>query len=399
MKGRMNMRKLIVLSLVYKETDALLKISKNVLQPAANTFQRSMLRGIKNNAEFDLTLINCVPVGSWPLNNKKIWYGHKEHFFDGIRCIEVPFINLPVIKQISRYINTKRILKTEICKETEVLIYSTYLPYLKAVSNDSRIATTVIVTDIPEYYDLQKTSFIKKIVREVHNKLVYKYLIFVKRFVVLTEAMKVPLHINKRPYIVVEGICDTNIDSITREKEPHQKVVFYSGTLSYKFGIMDLVHSVQAMKSDDVQLWICGTGEAKTEIEKIAKDDNRIKYYGFCSKEKVNELRSKASVLVNPRKNNDEYTKYSFPSKTMEYLMSGIPVVMYKLDGIPSDYNEYIHYVDDTDSNGLMHAIEKVLQIKYEDRIKEGKVAHEYVKNNKSENVQAKRIINFINEN
>ena len=38
---------------------------------------------------------------------------------------------------------------------------------------------------------------------------------------------------------------------------------------------------------------------------------------------------------VNPRQNNEEFTKYSFPSKTMEYLASGVPVVAYKLDGIP----------------------------------------------------------------
>lgn len=42
-----------------------------------------------------------------------------------------------------------------------------------------------------------------------------------------------------------------------------------------------------------------------------------------------------ADVLVNPRQNDDEYTKYSFPSKNIEYLMTGNAVMAYMLDGIP----------------------------------------------------------------
>ena len=38
-----------------------------------------------------------------------------------------------------------------------------------------------------------------------------------------------------------------------------------------------------------------------------------------CS-EKANEILQQADVLVNPRQNDDEYTKYSFPSKNIEYL-------------------------------------------------------------------------------
>ena len=52
-----------------------------------------------------------------------------------------------------------------------------------------------------------------------------------------------------------------------------------------------------------------------------------------------------ADVLVNPRPNNEEYTKYSFPSKNIEYLMTGKPVVAYMLDGMPAHYKKFLYEI------------------------------------------------------
>ena len=52
------------------------------------------------------------------------------------------------------------------------------------------------------------------------------------------------------------------------------------------------------------------------------------------------------AVLVNPRPNNEEYTKYSFPSKDIEYLSSGKPTVAFLLDGMPKCYQDFLYVVD-----------------------------------------------------
>ena len=63
---------------------------------------------------------------------------------------------------------------------------------------------------------------------------------------------------------------------------------------------------------------------------------------GQVSLNEARALQKTADVLVNPRLNEGEYTKYSFPSKTMEYLSTGRPVVCYKLDGIPDEYDKHL---------------------------------------------------------
>ena len=45
---------------------------------------------------------------------------------------------------------------------------------------------------------------------------------------------------------------------------------------------------------------------------------------------------------MNPRFTGAEYTLYSFPSKNIEYMVSGTPVITTRLAGIPDDYYPYV---------------------------------------------------------
>ena len=65
-------------------------------------------------------------------------------------------------------------------------------------------------------------------------------------------------------------------------------------------------------------------------VEKIiacSKKDNRIVFKGMVPNKIVVEDQLKATLLVNPRPSIGEFTRYSFPSKNMEYMVSGTPMV------------------------------------------------------------------------
>ena len=107
-------------------------------------------------------------------------------------------------------------------------------------------------------------------------------------------------------------------------------------------------------------------------------------------------MQKNATIIVNPRQNNEEFTKYSFPSKNMEYLSSGVPVIAYKLDGIPDEYDDYILYPEDNSSDGLYKKIKSVLDMSEEERQSVGEKARCFVVENKNKNRQAQRIFEFI---
>ena len=45
----------------------------------------------------------------------------------------------------------------------------------------------------------------------------------------------------------------------------------------------------------------------------------------------------------------------------MEYLLTGRPVIAYKLDGIPDEYDNYFHYVEDDSIDSFTNKIEEIL--------------------------------------
>lgn len=51
-----------------------------------------------------------------------------------------------------------------------------------------------------------------------------------------------------------------------------------------------------------------------------------VRYFGVVANEIVVQEQLEATLLVNLRPTNEEYTKYSFPLKNMEYMVFSTPV-------------------------------------------------------------------------
>lgn len=392
---------MIFLGLLYKTDDeeSILAKSRDGLANQVVKFQYNLINGFIDNKIDKLEIVSALPVGIWKKDYSDLVLSSAEWEYRGTKVREIGCVNIPVIKQIQREINTKKHLKKLLAHDDEVLVYSTYLPYLRAVNKlCSSAKVTLVVTDLPEYYDHRKVSVLRKILRKLNNRQVYKCVESVDRFVLLTEAMKGPLKVGERPYTIVEGVCaeSKGSDAASAKEAPEKKVIFYAGGLHEKFGIKKLLDAFEMMGDPDAQLWLCGVGDAEEYIKMLAEKDSRIKYFGYVSSSMVSELRAQASVLVNPRPNEGEYTKYSFPSKTMEYLASGIPTVMYKLDGIPDEYDRYLKYIKGDTSEDIKAALEAVLEKPWEERAAMGAAGREYVLNNKNAKYQAKKILGLM---
>jgi glycosyltransferase involved in cell wall biosynthesis len=81
----------------------------------------------------------------------------------------------------------------------------------------------------------------------------------------------------------------------------------------------------------------------------------------------------------------------------MEYLASGVPVVAYKLDGIPDEYDPYLNYVPDNSVEALAETIQKIINMSAEDRKEIGRRGQKFVLEEKSAQKQTKRILDLIN--
>lgn len=371
-------------------------LSKLKIKPssAPNILQWNLIHGLEEVLGRNIEIINGLPVGTWP-NYYSDWNLPTRRWMNGTaESHELGCINLPFLKQAMRASKAKRLLKRFLRPGDKVILYGAYMPFLKALRKLPRnIDITAIITDLPEYYDLDQVSSVRAFLRKMQNKLIYKYMERVDSFVLLTEQMAEAVHAGSRPWMLMEGIC--NQSAVSTVSGRTGKAILYSGTLYYQFGIKNLLEAFQKLEDTDAELWICGSGEAEQEIKRLCETDPRIRFFGFLSQQEVAELRSRAAVLVNPRTNEGEYTKYSFPSKTMEYMASGKPVVMYRLDGVPKDYAPYLYYVEDNTPDALKNTLSYVLEHPQE-AAEKGKMAQKFVLEKKNPKTQGQRLVDFL---
>lgn len=402
--------KIVFLSLLYDRDreEEYQKIIKSMLSNCSNTFQYALLDGFyENNILDNVFLINALPVGVYKKDIDKLFFQESDFYYEGkVIGKNIPYINYHIIKQYTRrknaYKELKRFIKDNPNKEIKVILYNVYKPFLKAaikaLKKFKNVEVCPIITDMPGEYGMLPKIWWKRKYLLYSGKQILKYLKNVNKFVFLTEQMKNPLQVSDDKFIIMEGIY-SNIDKNNNNYDiiPHnKKVVLYTGSLNINYGILTLIEAFKLIKKDDIELWICGGSGHEKQVKQIAENDNRIRFFGSVSREVAIKMQRSADLLVNPRPNKGEFVKYSFPSKTMEYLSSAKPTLMYKLAGIPSEYDDYLNYVEGEEIIDMANDMEKILYQNYDFYLEKAKCGREFLLNNKNAKVQTKRILQFL---
>ncbi|MEG2426326.1 MAG: glycosyltransferase [Oscillospiraceae bacterium] len=340
-----------------------------------------------------------------------LWKTKKEKTKTNLSCKHLGFLNIPILKQIglgvSFFFNTLSWVYKNRGKEKYIIMdaaYVTVIPFVLFASNFGNCKTSAIFCDIYEYMarvkdarDNDDVSFIRKIARwnTVRN---YKRL---DSFILLTEQMNSVVNLLNKPFIVIEGLVDIDMQSTENrlsDKEPGN-IIMYAGALREQYGLKNLIEGFINYKNCNASLWIFGAGDYSSSIVEAESVDSRIQFFGSINLDEVIKNEQKASLLINPRSADKEFTKYSFPSKNMEYMVSGTPILTTKLPGMPIEYYDYVYLIDGNSANDITRALEKVFQQTKEQIHQKGLEAREFVLKNKNNVIQAKRIIDLLETN
>lgn len=251
------------------------------------------------------------------------------------------------------------------------------------------IKRVAVVTDIPDMFDTGKLW------KKIRNFVMRRF----DGYIFLTEYMKEFID-EKSPYIVLEGHIDSDIvpspSEASYELSTGKRIIIYAGNIHVKYGIKYFVEGFVEADIPHTELRVYGEGDFRAELEKLAERYPSVKYMGMRDNDEIVAEEQKAALLVNPRPTAPEYTKYSFPSKNMEYMVSGTPTLTTKLPGMPKEYDKYVYLIEDETVEGVARVLKEIFLQPYEMRKRKAEAAREFVLKEKSNVVQAKKIMNFM---
>lgn len=395
----------LMMTLMYPNDlmEEVMENSKDGLQNQINSYQRAFVEGIESNLRADesLSILNALPVGAYPMHYKKIRI--KKGVYDH-RLQEIGCINLPMIKQKGRERRATKALLEWLSKSKDnrtIVLYTIYLPFMQAIFAAKKmypdLKASVIVTDLPNEFGLSsgRTGLAKQLERGIGKQQIALSSSF-DSYVLLTEPMAEALQVQDKRRMVIEGLITTDTTEHMQENrgDEERQSVLYAGTLNKELGIGELLSAFMQMPQYD--LLLCGRGDMAEEIQKTAGAYDNIHYFGFVSQEEALRLQARATLLINPRSPEGVFTRYSFPSKTLEYMRSGKPILCYQLEGIPSDYDDYLYYINQIGTEGIIQAVEETLALPLEDLALRGKLARSYVLSEKNPTVQCRKMVQML---
>lgn len=382
--------------------------SVHYMMDAANALEWNIYNGLITNTHKEIRIVNLLPVGSYPHYYKKAFVQKCEFSTAGCQNhLNVGFCNIKFIRKLSMHLFVYSVLDAYYKNKKDpgvLIVYSAEAVLLQAISMLKKKYPSLIVcniiADLPDMSNLSgNKNYAQRTLERYLAQKSYKSMQSVDCFVLLTEHMAKYMNIHK-PYVVMEGIAtQSHPEAMSKLPKDHTEVnILYSGTLHRRFGVLHLLKAFMLTPGKNYRLIICGVGDAEEEIVDASRQDSRIIFYGQLTREEVLQLQKDADVLVNPRQNFEEFTKYSFPSKNLEYLSAGKPVIAYKLDGIPDEYDEFLHYPADDSVNALSRKIGEICEMDAEVRKKIGDKAREFVRVQKNAAVQTAKIVRLISD-
>ena len=390
-----NMEFLYISSFPDKYFEMMQKISiKSISQPSQK-FNYLLTRGIKLNDE-KITVLNIIDYLAIENKNK----------YNNIKIIKergIDYIFLPVFGYSLKY---RFEIKTKIYDflkdwdnnhKESIIIVDALKPYAHFVYDAAKkigIPIISIITDLPEH--LYFTNSIKNILRRTLKIFEFNHMMeYSNGYIFLTEKMNQRLNKKNKDFLIIEGVTDIEYDLTQDEDDETKCICLYSGALHARYGIKKMVDAFMAEEMENIELNLYGDGDCVEYIKECCMKYSNIKYFGVVDNKTILDKQKKASVLLNPRPIDEKFTEYSFPSKNMEYMSSGTPVLTTKLSGMPEEYLNYVYILDASNVNSIVFCIKSFFAIDYLTRKKKGKEAQKFILETKNNKVQAKKIIDL----
>lgn len=381
--------------------------SHAVMSVAAQKVQLAMVHGLEVAAGHPIDIVSWLPVGYYP------WYGRVcvptrvYSSASGARLCLTSVINLPLVKQVTQLVSVGRDVRQWASRHraSVIVCYAPHTPALLACLAAARqfaCKVVLVLPDLPQFMDggLRRRGMARW-AKAADVKLLSWMMHHVDGVIGLTDEAVTKAQLDHIPHIAIQGIvteqCIGSVPWASEHSAPAYKrpSILYAGGVSEEHGVSLLLDAFKYIIGD-VRLDICGSGPLVGRVQSDARIDRRIRYFCGLPNQAINDLEQESTVLVNPRLSNTDFGRYSFPSKLLEYMMSGRPVISTVLPGIPASYWNHVIPIRDETPEGLAEVLNEVLAQDIQDLTRIGAATRAFAVDNVGSLAQGRRLWDFI---
>ena len=410
MEKNNEIKNILFIGLLYdiRDEEKLISENKKGVGLASNLLQTNFIKSIQKSDKLKINVIGSLPVGNFPFYSEKVYYKSHEYYINNTLVKLVRTLNLPFLKHTVRYYELKIMVKYWL-KENDykgiIIFYDFYKPFLKLTNwiRSKKYAEVKTIGIIPDLIgnlrnETNTYNLFKKIDYRKNNKRL-EDMNKQDGLIGVSSLMRDDIFNNKF-FLEINGIVNDEIkqkkSSISSEIKEKNINYMYAGNLSKQYNVDKMIVEFIEADIEGSLLFICGSGELSMWIKEKSKENRNIKYLGILPKKKVDELSIRIDVMINPRPSTGEYTKYSFPSKNLEYLLQSKPIICFKLPPFKNKFDEVFDYFDESlDKPFLNKFIEYSLKTK-EELLKKGEFNYEFVKSNFGLSSSADKLEKFL---
>ena len=404
---QIKMKVLFVGDVVNKEMEK----ANPVISAAANNFQLGFLSALSTRCQVDV--LTEISRAAWPGSKVLREKHYSADLFEDLKITTIPYINIRFIKgitimiSIARYI--RRFFRGNKGNDCYIISYNGNMPFsvpILALRKVFHYKYICLVVDPPLYQGTTKrTGFFYGLLYKAMARSFHKAALKCDECVVL-NAYYAKKYLHREDFFVLD--CGVSVPEEKNEKtenvdiandffeqySPRKHIVF-TGTLHEHSGILRFIDMFLKLKNEFFDLHIWGKGIFEEDIRRIASETDCVFYHGYLPNDEIRQIQRKADFLLCPNSIEHPINKVAFPSKIQEYMLSGIPVIATKVNGLGKDYYPHLYLYDDTFSGlkGLMDSIcnsnEQTWKLK-------GKAAREFIISHKSWPIQVDKMLEYL---
>ena len=212
---------------------------------------------------------------------------------------------------------------------------------------------------------------------------------------VITETVAEDYASKIKTLLVDGGISEDVLSHIPLKDSRHKDktICLIAGNLTETNGVKLLLDASKYLKEYNIELWFAGKGELVDLIKQEASVNSQIFYKGFFNTNQLFEIYASVDILLNLRLMPADEGRYLFPSKLLEYMITGRRVISTDFAHVKEIYGDFCDILISVKPEDLA---EVIIRISEEDDDYKGKLAQNFMLNNRTWSAQIKNIVESL---